>query len=261
MKNYPKISVVTPSFNQAAFIERTIKSILRQNYPDLEYIIMDGGSTDGTVEILKKYEDKIIWKSEKDRGQAHAINKGLALATGDILAYLNSDDAYEDKTLLKIAEFFQRHPETKWIYGKCRIVDESSREIRHWITAYKNFFLTRYNYGALLVLNFLSQPAVFWRRQILDECGFFDEREYYVMDYEYWLRIGQKYKPGVINDYLASYRIHPSAKSTSSFGKHYSQEIEVAKRYTQNPVLILLHHLNFFSILFTYNLLKVLRGS
>ena len=104
-----KISVITPSYNQAQFIERTILSVLNQNYPNLEYIIMDGGSTDNTVEILKKYSDKIIWKSEKDNGQSGAINKGLKMATGDIVTYLNSDDIYELGTFEKIAEFFQKN--------------------------------------------------------------------------------------------------------------------------------------------------------
>ena len=120
-----KISIITPSYNQAAFIERTILSVLNQNYFDLEYIIMDGGSTDGTTEILKKYSDKIIWKSEKDSGQSDALNKGLKIATGYIVAYLNSDDTYELGTLKKIAEFFQNNLGKKWVYGKCKIINEN----------------------------------------------------------------------------------------------------------------------------------------
>jgi glycosyltransferase involved in cell wall biosynthesis len=149
-----KISIITPSYNQAEFIERTIQSIFSQNYPDIEYIVMDGGSTDGTVKILKKYSDQIIWKSEKDNGQSDAINKGLKIATGEIVAYLNSDDTYEPGTLKKVADFFQKNPEKKWVYGKCKIINKKDQEIRKWITAYKNLLLKNYSYSKLLSENF-----------------------------------------------------------------------------------------------------------
>lgn len=256
---YPKVSIITPSFNQAKFIEGTIKSVFSQNYPNLEYIVMDGGSTDGTLEILKQYGSKIIWRSEKDRGQGEAINKGLHLATGQILAYINSDDLYEKEAFSKVADFFQKNPKTKWVYGKCKIIDENDREIRPWVTAYKNFFLRRYNYQALLVLDYISQPAVFWKREIMDEFGLFDGREYYELDYEYWLRIGRKYRPGFINDYLASFRIHTQGKTgRGEFTRHFWQEFEVARKYTRNPALLFLHLLNFSSVVTTYTLLKVL---
>ena len=120
-----KISIITPSYNQAQFIERTILSVLNQDYKDIEYIIMDGGSTDGTVEILKKYSDHIIWKSEKDNGQSDAINKGLKMATGDIVAYLNSDDTYQPGAFKEVATFFEKNPDKKWVYGKCLIINEN----------------------------------------------------------------------------------------------------------------------------------------
>lgn len=256
---YPKISIITPTFNQAKFIERTIKSVLAQKYPNLEYIIMDGGSTDGTVQILKEYDSKIIWRSEKDKGQANAINKGLKLATGDILAYLNSDDTYENGVLLKVAQFYGNNPEKKWFFGKCRIINENDREIRQWITAYKNLFLRRYSYQLLLILDYISQPAVFWTRGAMNEVGFFDESQYYEMDYEYWLRIGKEHRPGFINDYLADFRIHTESKTGNKFVKHYWQELEVAKTYTSNPLLLFLHFLNFLSIIGSYSLLSLLK--
>jgi glycosyltransferase involved in cell wall biosynthesis len=218
---------------------------------------MDGGSTDGTLELLQKYGSKIIWKSEKDNGQADAINKGLKMSSGEILAYLNSDDVYEPKAFLKVADFFKKNPQTNWAFGKCKIISEKGSEIRGWVTAYKNFFLKRYSYNSLLVLDYISQPAVFWTRKAMDEFGLFDEGQYYELDYEYWLRIGKKCKPGFINDYLASFRIHTQAKTGSHFVKHYWQEFQVACLYTKNPFLLFLHFLNFLSIIGSYSILSL----
>lgn len=251
---WPEISIITPSFNQAQFIERTIESVLSQNYPNFEYVIMDGGSTDGTAEILKKYERRIIWRSEKDKGQAEAINKGLKLAKGEILAYLNSDDTHEPEALRLVADFFLKNPKTMWVFGKCRIIDENDQEVRRAITAYKNFWLRRYNYKTLLILNYISQPAVFWRRKAYGEIGEFNTKEFWELDYDYWLRLGKKYQPGFINKYLANFRVHKEAK-TSIGTKHFLEEVEVAKRYTKNPILIGLHYLNFLTIVLGYSFL------
>jgi len=254
-KNLPKVSIITPSYNQAEFIERTIKSVLLQNYPNLEYIIMDGGSTDGTVEILKKYSKKIIWRSEKDKGQGDAINKGLKLAKGEILGYLNSDDVLAPGVLKLVVGFFVKNPKKRWVFGKCRIVDEKDKETRKWITAYKNFWLKRYDYRTLLILNYLSQPAVFWRREAYEKIGQFDTKEYWELDYDYWLRLGKKYQPGFINQYLANFRVHQKAKTAMDL-KHFLGEARVARKYTKNPILMGLHYLNFLSIVIGYSLLS-----
>jgi glycosyltransferase involved in cell wall biosynthesis len=256
-----KISIVTPSYNQRRFIERTINSILGQNYSELELIVMDGGSTDGTIDILKKFGDRIIWRSEKDRGQSDAINKGLRLATGDIVAYLCSDDTYQAGALQKVAEFFQNNPQTKWVYGKCRMIDENDREIRKPITRYKNFMLRRYSYPKLLVENYISQPATFWRRSLLDELGFINENEHLCMDYEYWLRLGQRYPAGVINSYLANFRHYTTSKSGSRFTQQFRDELRVAKKYSAGrPGIQLLHKLNYYKIVGAYRLIGALQG-
>jgi glycosyltransferase involved in cell wall biosynthesis len=200
MAGAPKISIITPSFNQGPFIERTIRSVLDQEYPNFEYIVMDGGSMDGTIEILRKYEGRLKWISQKDEGQADAINKGIGVATGDVIAYLNSDDVYEPGTLKKVADQFSAHPETLWLTGHCRIIDEQDREIRRPITAYKNFLLRHYSHSLLLITNPISQPATFWRRQVIDELGVFNKNEHFVMDYDYWLRIGKRYPLAVLDD-------------------------------------------------------------
>ncbi len=253
MEKWPRISVITPSFNQAKFIKRTIDSVLSQKYPNLEYIIMDGGSTDGTVEILESYRKKIIFRSEKDKGQGDAINKGLRAASGEILTYLNSDDVYEHGALNEVAQFFCSRPNVMWAFGKCRIIDENDKEIRQAVTAYKNFWLRRYHRETLLILDYISQPATFWRKEAGEKIGLFDENEFYELDYDYWLRLGKRYKPGFMDKYLAGFRVHSQAK-TSANTKHFLEEVRVAKKYTRNPFLIGLHYLNFLSIMLGYSL-------
>lgn len=254
-----KISIITPSYNHAHFIERTINSILDQNYPNLEYIVMDGGSKDGTVDILKKYGKKIIWKSEKDKGQSDAINKGLKLATGDIVAFLNSDDTYEPGSLQRVADFFKHNPSIMWAYGKCRIVNEHDQEIRKPITFYKNLLLKKYSYNKLLSENFISQPATFWRRKLHKEIGYIDEDEHYTMDYEFWLRIGQKYPAGAIDAYLANFRMYDTSKSGSLANPQFKDELRIAKKYSTASWPIMLHQLNYFKIVGTYKLMALVR--
>ena len=256
-----KISIITPTYNQAEFIERTIQSVLSQNYPDIEYIIMDGGSTDETIDILKKYSDKIIWKSEKDNGQSDAINKGLKIATGDIVAYLNSDDTYEPGAFKKVNNFFQNNPDKKWVYGKCKIINKQDKEIRRPITWYKNLLLRKYSYKKLLTENFISQPATFWKKELLDEIGNFNEQENFCMDYDYWLRIGEKYKAGVINKYLANFRYYPDSKSGNVDKQQFQDELRLAKKYANNkyPVAIFFHTLNYHKITLIYKALTFLK--
>lgn len=256
MEKYLKISIVTPSYNQGHFIKQTIDSVLGQNYPNLEYIVIDGGSTDQTVDILKNYGQKIKWVSEKDRGQSDAINKGLKMATGEILAYLNSDDLYLKNCLFRVNNFFQINPGSKWAYGRCRIIDEKNQEIRKIITAYKNFWMNRYSYKKLLCINFINQPAAFWRREIRDEFGLFNEGEHLVMDYEYWLRIGRKYPAGFIKYYLADFRMYSHSKGFQFFKKQFRDELRVAKKFSNWRGPIFFHYLNYFSIVMGYKILQ-----
>ena len=252
MRTLPKISIITPSYNQGQYIERTIRSILDQRYPNLEYLIIDGGSTDVTIDILKQYAPRLKWISEKDEGQADAINKGIRLATGDIIAYLNSDDVYEPGTLDSVARFFAEHPDAMWLTGKCRIIDEQDREIRRMITAYKNFLLRHYSYGMLLVTNPISQPATFWRRKLLPEFGLFDKNEHLVMDYEYWLRIGRRNRPGILDEYLAQFRVHGGAKTVSTNFSNFKHELAVAKKYSRSKTVRMLHYANYAIIVSVY---------
>lgn len=258
VRNLPKISIITPSYNQAQFIEQTILSVLSQNYPNLEYIIMDGGSTDGTVDILKKYQSKLTWFSERDKGQSHAINKGLKIATGEVMGYLNSDDLLLPGVLLKVGRIFARRKDCMWVTGKCKLIDEDNCEIRSAITTYKNFWLKNYSYKMLLILNFISQPATFWRKSLIFDkwIGFFDESLEYSMDYDYWLRLGKYFPPNIIDDYLAKYRIHRTSKGGKGFLKQFWTEYEISKRYTSSLLLCLIHLIHVIISIIMYELIK-----
>ena len=251
-----RVSVITPSYNQARFIERTILSVLNQDHPDIEYIVMDGGSTDGTVDILRKYSDRATWESRKDRGQSDGINKGLRIASGEIVAYLNADDTYEPGAISRVVEFFRRHPEKKWVYGTCRIIDEADREIRKPITFYKNLVSRNYSYRKLLAENFIPQPATFWRKELLAEVGYFEEGENWCMDYDYWLRIGRKYGAGVIRENLARFRYSPQSKSGSAFVRQLNDQQRLARQYGKAyPLTLLAGRANYYRTIWVYNLL------
>src|SRR3989344_33011 len=156
----PKISVITPSLNQAKFIEGTIRSVLDQKYPNLEYIIVDGGSTDGTLKILKKYNKFISWTSARDNGQSAAINRGIKKSSGEIICYLNSDDYLAPESLSKVADFFRKNKKAEWVTGKCRTVDEYGVEVRKLITLYKNIFLKYFRTKEIFsIVQFISQPS------------------------------------------------------------------------------------------------------
>ena len=251
----PKISIITPSYNQGKFIERTIKSVLDQDYPHLEYIVMDGGSSDGTVEILKKYDARLKWLSQKDNGQSAAINEGIRMSTGDIIAYLNTDDTYEAGALKQVADIFTGDPSVMWLTGRCRIIDENDLEIRRLISKYKNLLLNHYSYQLLLVTNPISQPSTFWRRQIVEEYGLFDEDEHLAMDYEYWLRIGKQYPPKILDSFLSSFRIHHSSKSSGSFLKMPRQELLIARKYSDSNLLNIMHQINYYGVCSLYSLI------
>ena len=257
IKRLPKISIITPSYNQGKFIERTIKSVLDQDYPNLEYIVMDGGSTDATAEIVRRYEKRLLWISERDNGQSAAINKGVRIATGDIIAYLNTDDTYEAGALKQVADIFSGDPSVMWLTGRCRIIDEDDLEVRHIISKYKNLLLNHYSYQLLLVTNLISQPSTFWRRQIVEEFGLFDENEHLAMDYEYWLRIGKRYPPKILNSCFSSFRIHHTSKSSGSFLKMPRQELLIARKYSGSNLLNVLHQINYYGVCSLYSLFSV----
>lgn len=255
---YPKISVITPSLNQGQFIDATIRSVLSQEYPNLEYIIMDGGSTDNTLDILRSYSDRVRWLSEKDTGQSHAINKGLLMASGEILAYLNADDLLLPGALKKIAETFLDHPETMWITGRCRIIDENGQEVRRLVTAYKNLWLFMQNRSLLLITDYVSQPATFWRADAYREFGSFKEGLHYTMDYDYWLRLNIKYPLMVIPRYLAAFRVHSQSKNITAGHKevYVDEEKTIINQYTKSKFLLALHDVHRWLMTTVYSIMN-----
>jgi glycosyltransferase involved in cell wall biosynthesis len=256
----PRITVITPSYNQGEFIGQTIESVLSQRYPDLEYIVMDGGSNDETIGILERYNGELDWGSEPDRGQSHAINKGLYRMTGEVVAFLNSDDVYEPGALLRVGEYFARHPQASWLTGRCRVIDQDGREIRRAITLYKSLWLCLKSYRALLILDYVSQPATFWHRRVIERVGFFDETLNYAMDYDYSLRVGHLFRLHVLHACLAAFRLHATSKAGSSARAQMDVDLEVAKRHTASPILRSLHRLHNAMIVATYRFLMA-RGA
>lgn len=231
----PRITIISPTLNHACFIEQTINSVLNQKYPDLEYIVVDGGSTDGTMEILKKYDKYVTWISETDNGQVDAINKGLRKADGEIVAYLNTDDFYAPGALLKIGTFFRDNPTAQIVTGKCQNVDIVGKPIRSIITIYKNAWLFLGNTQFLKILNYIAQPATFWRKSLHSSIGYFNLSYRYAMDYDFWLRAVSNEKLHFINSYLASFRIHPASITSSNSRGQFLEEYEVAKQYSNTP--------------------------
>ncbi len=254
--NYPKISLITPSFNQGKFIKETIESVLSQNYPNLEYFVIDGGSTDNTLKILKSYGNKIKWLSEKDKGQTNAINKGLRKATGEIITYLNSDDMYLPNTLNTVAEYFMENDEAQWLTGDYFIIDEKGKKIQSYIASYKKILRRRPTFGRLTIANYIIQPSTFWRRSLLKDMGLLDESLHYCMDYDYWIRIIQKNKLHVLDNHFSLFRIHGQSKGGEKFEEQFKEEHQIVKKYIRNPVQLLFHRLHATAIVLAYKLIK-----
>lgn len=202
----PSISVITPSYNQGRFIERTLQSVLNQSVP-FEYVVFDGASSDETLDVLRKYENSIRWVSEPDQGQAHAVNKGLQAATGEIIAWLNSDDVYLEGAFERILDFFESNPDVDVVYGKAWYVDADDRINGEYKTE-------EWNLERLKEVCFICQPAAFFRRRMVEKFGLLDESLQYCMDYEYWLRLalgGARFT--YLPEFLASSRLYSENKT------------------------------------------------
>ena len=224
MPNHPLVSIITPSYNQASFLEQTLLSVLNQAYPKIEYWVIDGGSTDESAEIIKRYAPRLAgWVSKKDRGQADAINKGFSKATGQIVGWLNSDDLYYPGAIAGAVEAFRQHPEASFVFSDVESIDEHG----------KAFNLMRYGdwtLSDLMTFRIIGQPGVFMRRAVLEQAGFLDLSYNYLLDVHLWLRMAAiadpHYVPGAI---WAAARIHSDAKNIAHAEEFGAEAFRIAR--------------------------------
>ncbi|MGD1045871.1 MAG: glycosyltransferase family 2 protein [Bacteroidota bacterium] len=251
-----KISVVTPSYNQSNFIEETILSVMNQNYPHYEHIIIDGGSTDNTVSILKKYPH-LKWVSEKDSGQSNAINKGFAMSSGDIISWINSDDYYEKNVFGFIIEYFIKNPDCMILYGDMTFVDINGNKL---FSAEGD----KINEERLMDCpDCVRQPSFFWRKQVMEVCGDIDEHLHLVMDFDFFLRIAKKFAFGYLNKNLSNLRVYSVSKTLSMPRR---QVYEMYSVYKKNNITLTRKRLVFLlkkyikSLRVVYRILLHFRG-
>ena len=242
----PKISIVIPSYNKAGFIRKTLESIFVQNYKNLEVLIQDGGSTDGTTEIIKKFARKypIIWESRKDKGQLDAVNIGLKKATGEILTFINADDCYEQNAFTIVSKAYLKNSKALWLVGRGMVVNENGQEIVKLVTWYKNLLLFLNSRFLLLVTNYVMQPSVFFTRLAYEKYGPFTGTPDFITEYDFWLKLGKISMPAVLNITISQFRIEPTTKTKTMSGKLLSADWEIINRYTKNPIVLILHKLN-----------------
>lgn len=229
MNPLPRITIITPSFNQAQFLERTIQSVLDQEYPNLEYFIIDGGSTDGSVEIIRRYEHRLAgWVSQRDNGQTDALNRGLERATGEIIAFLNSDDVHTPGTLHQVAQLMSGDNAPRWLVGACLMIDAQDRLLdRFHHHAPKSFAAYLMHTSGMI-----PQPSSFWHKSLFERHGKFDLGLHYCFDYEFNCRLlagGET--PVLIDQTLAAFRHHAQSKGGSTPIRFGLERLVVAKRY------------------------------
>ena len=226
----PSITIVTPCFNAVEFIERALDSVAAQDYPHIEHVVVDAGSTDGTVEILQA-RSNIRWISEPDEGQSDAMNKALAMATGDIVGWLNADDWYLPGSFAAIAGAAIANPEAEWFTGRCPIVDNDGTEIRKAVTHYKNALLRAYSFPLYLTQNFISCPATFVRRDAYAAVKPFRIDYRYSMDYDIFLQLARRGDPNIIHRDLAVFVMMEGTKSMSGFEEQFEEHHQQAREH------------------------------
>ncbi len=229
--DWPRITIVTPSFNQGDFLEETLRSVLLQGYPNLEHIVMDGGSTDGSAGIIRHYEPWLThWASEKDNGQSDAINRGMAMATGEICAWLNSDDILTADALWTVGDYFARHPECRWLAGAGRLdfLDSGRRGVMESRQIHPDGFLEFWHFGG--GGSFVFQPSAFWRRDLWREVGGLDEAMHYAMDYQLWLDFAERTDLHALDDVLSAAKRHDRCKTVAGHDKQIAELMDTAYR-------------------------------
>jgi glycosyltransferase involved in cell wall biosynthesis len=222
----PLITIVTISYNQASYIESTIKSVLNQSYSNIEYIVVDGGSTDGTIEILKRYEDRLKWISEKDRGPEDAVNKGFRMAHGDLLAWIASDDEYLPGTFDTVANYFVQHPDVDMVYGRASYIDPAGTVLFEYPTE-------KFDDKALAVYNIICQPSVFFTRRAFFDAGELALDLNIASDYDLWIRISKLYAIRYIPQLFSYYRLHDDGRTLAFTDQlvRYRECLDITYKY------------------------------
>ena len=257
----PSLTIVTPCLNGAETLPLALESVRSQPYDgEVEHVVIDGGSTDGTLEILASAPG-VRYISEPDRGLSDAVNKGIRMANGEVIGWLNADDVYLPGAFERVGEAFADDPEALWATGGCLIMDEGENEIRRAVTAYKDFFLRHYSYSLHLVQNFVSCPSTFVRRSAFDRVGLLDERFAYSMDYDLWLRLGRLAPPLILDQTVAGFRMAPGSLSMSGFERQFVEHAQNAREHGQgHPLAVAANRSMSRLIVLVYRLLRRFRA-
>ncbi len=221
----PLVSIVTPSFNQGKYLERTINSVLNQDYPNIEYIVIDGKSSDNSLEIIQKYSSRFAyWQSEKDRGQTDAINKGFSKASGQILAWINSDDTLEPQAVSQAVDYLLRHPDVGMVYGDCNFVDANDNIIGKFNAQQTDYYKLKTGYVHI------PQQAAFWRADLWKQVEPLDSSIYFAMDYDLWLRLAKISKIVYLPKLWANFRLHGDAKTIAEDDRCWPDMLKIHYR-------------------------------
>jgi glycosyltransferase involved in cell wall biosynthesis len=236
MTKSPFFSIIMPSYQQASFLEEAVRSVLDQQGVEVELLVLDPGSTDGSRELLqsleKDYRGRLLFHFAPDKGQADAINRGMVLARGNILGWLNSDDRLRPGSLSRVSSYLDG-PEPRWIYGRCGIINEQGKQIAHPIVWYKNFRGKRFSFYKLLTEDFIPQMATFWNRALWEAVGGVDAKRHFDMDYDLFLRFARVVRPQVLSTYLADFRVHAGAKSSTRVSQHMREAYLTVREHAE----------------------------
>jgi len=229
----PLVSIITPSYNQGRFIRDTIESVLNQDYENIEYIIIDGGSTDDTLSIIKEYKGQLSYVSEKDNGQSDAINKGFKRATGEIVAWLNSDDVYEPGCISKVVQEFEKEEKLGLLYGDGYIIDENNNKIKVFEYTQEFDFWKLINFW-----DYIMQPATFFRRSMLEKVGYLDVNLHYCMDWDLWIKLASISDVKYLKDVLACSREYGDTKTSTGGDRRLEEIYKLLRKYSNksNPI-------------------------
>lgn len=229
--NKPLVSIITPSYNQGKYIEETLRSVLLQDYPNIEYIVIDGASTDNSVEVIERYKDRLAYfVSEKDEGQSDAINKGFSLAHGEIIAWLNSDDLYTEHAVSRAVEALTHNPDAGFVYSNVLSIDMQSE-------VFNTMIFGDWGLPELMRFSIICQPGVFMRKKALDAVGYLNPAYHYLMDHHLWLKIAANYPVQYIDEFWAAARYHPEAKNLTGGARYGDEAFKLLDWMRSQPLL------------------------